>query len=133
MRKFVYSLLCATLVAGGGVMLSAQGPKHSPGGIYIPASTIEYLDNIGAFAHTNHLIRVDPQATGTSPQGETPTSIWKVYVDPSSTPAGGSHVVAIVDAFHYATALQDFNTFSTQFGLPTELSSSATRKMASAA
>jgi kumamolisin len=30
----------------------------------------------------------------------------------------GSKVVAIVDAFHYSTALADLRTFSTQFGLP---------------
>jgi subtilase family serine protease len=126
MRQFAYSLSFATLVAGGAVVLSAQGPQQSPGWILIPASTIEHVENIGVFAHTNHLIRVNPEATGTSPKGETPTSIWNVYVDPTGTPGGGSHVVAIVDAYHYATALQDFDTFSTQFGLPIEPSSSAT-------
>ncbi len=34
-------------------------------------------------------------------------------------PSGGSGVIAIVDAYDYPTASSDFNTFSTQFGLPT--------------
>jgi len=35
---------------------------------------------------------------------------------------GGSGLVVIVDAFHYPTALNDFNVFSAQFGLPQETS-----------
>jgi len=31
-----------------------------------------------------------------------------------------SGVIAIVDAYHFATALNDFNVFSQQFGLPVE-------------
>ncbi len=126
MRRFVFSLSFAALVAGGAVGLGAQGPQQSHGWILIPASTIERLEEVGVFAHTNHLIRVNPNFTGTSPQGETPASIWNLYVDPTGTPSGGSRVVAIVDAFNYATALQDFDTFSAQFGLPTEPSTSAT-------
>src|SRR5205823_6185722 len=44
----------------------------------------------------------------------------------SFTGAGGSGVIAIVDAYDYPTALNDFNVFSRQFGLPVETSSSAT-------
>ena len=38
----------------------------------------------------------------------------------------GSGVIAIVDAYDYATALSDFNTFAGYFGLPLESSSSVT-------
>jgi len=35
---------------------------------------------------------------------------------------GGANTIVIVDAFDYPTALNDFNVFSTQFGLPRETS-----------
>src|SRR5262249_15136903 len=33
-------------------------------------------------------------------------------------PAGGAKAIAIVDAFHYPTAMSDLQIFSAQFGLP---------------
>ncbi len=53
--------------------------------------------------------------TGTSPSGETPTSIRAVYKMPST---GGAGVIAIVDAFHYPTAENDLGVFSAKFKLP---------------
>jgi len=52
-----------------------------------------------------------------------PTQIRQAYGLP---PSGGAGTIAIVDAFHYGTALNDFNKFSTQFGLPTQGGTSAT-------
>src|SRR5262249_48867676 len=49
--------------------------------------------------------------------GMTPAQIRSFYGMPST---GGSNVIAIVDAFHYPTALNDFNVFAAQFGLPQE-------------
>jgi hypothetical protein len=49
----------------------------------------------------------------------TPAQIRSFYVRPSS---GGSNVIAIVDAFHYPTSLNDFNVFAQYFGLPMESS-----------
>jgi kumamolisin len=49
----------------------------------------------------------------------TPAQIRSFYNMPST---GGSGVIAIVDAYHYSTALNDFNVFSAQFGLPQETS-----------
>ena len=46
-----------------------------------------------------------------------PNKIRGAYGLPAT---GGGGIIAIVDAYHYATALNDFNKFSTQFGLPTE-------------
>ena len=61
---------------------------------------------------------------------ETPASLGCVYqlVSPpiasgcnptnvAANPAGGSHAIAIVDAYHYPTAAADLITFSIQFGL----------------
>ena len=61
--------------------------------------------------------RVGPQAVGTSPRGETPASIAAVYNLSALT---GQGTIVIVDAYHYPTALNDFNVFASQFGLPTE-------------
>lgn len=126
MRKFVQAMSVAALLAWGAVFLSAQGPQQSPGWIHVPDSTKERLEDIGVRGHTNHLIRVDGRANRAVPSGETPSSIWKVYVDPNGVPSGGSRVIAIVDAFHYPSALSDFNTFAGQFGLPQEPSTNPT-------
>src|SRR5205823_12812595 len=61
------------------------------------------------------LIPLRPEVTGTSPFGETPSSIRAVYKLPST---GGGGVIAIVDAFHYPTAENDLRVFSSQFKLP---------------
>src|SRR5207244_13258463 len=64
---------------------------------------------------------------------ETPASLACVYslvpransCNPNlvfANPTGGFGAIALVDAFHYPTALTDLQTFSTQFGLkPTNL------------
>jgi subtilase family serine protease len=61
---------------------------------------------------------------------ETPASLGCVYqlVSPTAggcnpntvtaNPSGGSHAIAIVDAYHYQTAMSDLRTFSNQFLLP---------------
>jgi len=92
-----------------------QGPAHAA--VVIPDSTVEHPEDVGARAHTNHLIKVSPQFTGTSPAGETPQSIYPVY-GLTFAGAGGSNVIVIVDAFDYPTAESDLNVFSSQFGLP---------------
>jgi subtilase family serine protease len=127
MRKIVYALSVAVVAAAAAVVVFAQGPPPgSKAWLHIPDSTIERLGDIGAKAHTNHLIHVDPQATGTSPRGQTPQTLWAYYTQAAGGPIGGAKVIAIVDAYHYGTALQDFNTFAGYFGLPTETSSSPT-------
>ncbi len=126
MRRVTYALSLAFVMAVAVVIVSAQGPSQMPRGwTHIPDSSIELGGHRGLVAHTNHQIHVNPQATGVAPGGQTPTSIWNIYVGPG-TPYGGSRMIAIVDAYHYATALKDFNVFSTQFGLPVETSTNAT-------
>ncbi len=90
-----------------------QGTAHAA--VLVPDSTLEHAEDVGVRAHTNHLIKVGPQFVGTSPAGETPASIRTVYNLPST---GGTNVIAIVDAFDYATAENDLGVFSNTFGLP---------------
>jgi subtilase family serine protease len=125
----LYALAMAALLAWGTAVLLAHGPQQSPGWVHWPDSSIERLGDVGAIAHTNHLIHVRPDATGTTPTGQVPETLFDYYTDKSGAPPNGGHgVIAIVDAYHYATALADFNTFSREFGLPTEPSKSATSK-----
>ncbi len=121
MRKWYWSifLVNATLVfvtvVSSGVLAQSQGPQHAA--VLVPDSTVEHAQDKGIRAHTNHLIRLqaNPTPNAISPSGETPQTIRPVYNLPST---GGSHTIAIVDAFDYPTAENDLNVFSTQFGLP---------------
>jgi subtilase family serine protease len=97
-------------------MAQGRGQDHAP--IQIPDSSIEQPGDHGVAAHTNHLIRVGPNAVGTAPRGETPASIASAYN--LTGQLAGAGVIVIVDAFHYPTALNDFNVFAQQFGLPQE-------------
>ena len=117
MKRIVCGIGVAALVAAGSSMLTAQGRGQDNAPILIPDSSVEQPGERGVAAHTNHLIRVGPAATGTSPNGETPASIASVYSLPTLV---GQGTIVIVDAFHYPTSLSDFNTFASQFGLPTE-------------
>ena len=127
-------------------LLFAQGPSQQTetpvGTLIIPPSSVEHPGDIGVRAHTNHLILARPQKPtgGTAPVGETPGSIACVYetsgANPGSsngcpitgkigsgnnglpTAGGGSGVIAIVDAYDYPSAENDFAVFSNQFGLP---------------
>jgi kumamolisin len=118
MRRLLSGFGVAVIVAGATAILVAQGqgPDHAP--ILIPDSSVEQPGDRGVRAHTNHLIRVNPAFTGTSPSGETPASIASVYSLTGSL--AGAQVIVIVDAFDYPTAVKDFNVFSTTFSLPTE-------------
>jgi len=103
--------------------INGQGADHAA--VLVPDTSIEHIDDIGMNAHTNHLLLVSPQFTGTSPSGETPGSISPVYNLAYPCNTCGSRVIVIVDAFNYPTALNDFNVFAAQFGLPQETSTNA--------
>ncbi len=125
----------AILVLGG--FSRHQGPAD-PGIIY-PDSSVPVFDN-GRTAHTNYVFWVGtpqqhhdspdlispepfgPQRTVT-PSGYYPADIRAAYHLPS---LAGAKAIAIVDAYHTPTALNDFNVFSKQFGLPVETSTTAT-------
>lgn len=108
-----FLLLVASPLLGQPDNSHSQGAEHAA--ILIPDSSQEHAEDVGVRAHTNHLLKFDPDFVGTSPSGETPASIRSVYNLPST---GGSGIIAIVDAFHYATAENDLNVFSSAFGLP---------------
>src|SRR5438093_1708878 len=118
MKRLVCAFGMAVLVAGATSILMAQGRGQDHAPIQIPDSSIERPGDHGVAAHTNHLIRVGPNAVGTAPQGETPASIASAYS--LTGQLAGAGVIVIVDAFHYPTALKDFNVFAQQFGLPQE-------------
>ena len=121
MRRLVRTFGMATLVAGTVSMLAAQGQGQDHAPIQIPDSSVERPAEHGKAAHTNHLIRIGPEAVGSAPRGETPSSIASVY-SLTNLQASGAGVIVIVDAYHYPTALNDFNVFANQFGLPREVS-----------
>ena len=112
----------------------AQG-RSPQGRVMAPGSSIARADDKGVRAHT-HLQVFVPEQTVTPFAGppfaglgfETPASLACVYslvpransCNPNlvfTNPTGGFGAIALVDAFHYPTALTDLLTFSTQFGL----------------
>ncbi len=108
-------LLVLAVLLLGTALAFPQGRSLGQGQVVVPDSTKELPEDVGARAHTNHLVFVRPGFTGTVPSGETPASIRAVYSIPST---GGAGVIAIVDAFDYPTAENDLNVFSSTFGLP---------------
>src|SRR5215469_13964626 len=123
------------------------------GQVVIPESSTELPAHVGIKAHTNfryfipkagkageQFFRdVAPEQAGGPPFDgylyETPASLACVYqlvpqqvagCDPNTVtanPAGGARAIAIVDAYHYPTAVQDLTLFSSQFGLPLPVTS----------
>jgi subtilase family serine protease len=74
--------------------------------------------------HTRlRVLEVPEASTSTTSQFNTPATLRAVYSLPST---GGSGAIAIVDSYHYPTALNDFNYFAKYFGLPQETSTVAT-------
>jgi subtilase family serine protease len=108
--------------------LKAQGKGSEHAAVAVPDSSVERPGDRGIRAHTNHLILVHPSPkqgrptppnTGTSPQGETPDSIRPVYnLSNTLTSSSGNGIIAVVDAFDYPTAQNDFDVFSKEFNLP---------------
>jgi subtilase family serine protease len=139
MKAFALRLLSAASTVLCATALLAQGSSPQGATVVVPNSSVEQPQDIGLRAHTNHLILVSPELTGTSPGGETPGSLACVYktvgtlvpgcpISSSTTvPSGGSGMIAIVDAFDYPTAENDFTVFSEQFGLPTGNSCDGTK------
>jgi len=92
--------------------------------ILTPESSIKRAEDAGVKEHTHlRVLLVDNASTSESASFNTPESIRSAYSLPST---GGSNAIAIVDAYDYPTALSDFNTFSKEFSLPQETSTSAT-------
>jgi kumamolisin len=94
---------------------------------WIPESAgIAAMDKATLRRHTRLRILDVPDTTALpalAAQFNTPATIRSIYNLPAT---GGSEAIAVVDAYHYPTALADFNAFSQAFGLPMETSKSAT-------
>ena len=74
----------------------------------------------GTHAHTRVRILVTANATeANATEINTPNDVRAAYQLPST---GGAGAIAIVDSYHFPTALSDFNSFAKTFGLPTETS-----------
>jgi kumamolisin len=119
-------LLSSTVPAHG----QEERPGRLEGNVFIPGTSIERSEDVGVRAHTNHKILLG-RAGGSGFEGGlginggmTPNQLRAFYGVPSGTV--GSGVIAIIDAYDYPTALNDFNVFSSQLGLPQESSTSAT-------
>jgi subtilase family serine protease len=117
------SLLALTVVLlGAAGSAFPQGARQ--GSYWVPESSVEQAGDNGARAHTNHVLLVRPDTTKiTSPWGLPPDTLRAIYKLPLTKNlvagvTGGAGTIAIVDAYNYPTATADFNTFSTEFGLP---------------
>lgn len=134
MKKLTFAasgiLLAAIVVSGcggtgaDGATAQQQYYQNNPN-IFVPDTTVEHAGDAGHWMHTNHLImkggggQVMPMAA----TYYTPAQIRTAYGLPST---GGSGTIVIVDAYDDKYALNDFNTFSTQYGLPKETSTNVT-------
>ncbi|HVT12012.1 MAG TPA: S53 family peptidase [Fimbriimonadaceae bacterium] len=111
----------------GAVPQAQTGPRPQVGGgaanFLIPASSRELPEDRGIRAHTNHIVLIpNNNMRIIGPSGLTPAQVAGAY----DVTQAGTGAIAIVDAYNYPSALDDFNTFSTEFGLPTETSSTVT-------
>jgi kumamolisin len=111
MRTAFLLIVVAVFLIPGVVLAQNQGHGRP---ILIPDTSIERPEHVGKQAHTNHMLRFDPEATGAAPAGETPASLKAVYNLPE---LGGGGIIALVGAFDYPTAENDLNVFSTTMGL----------------
>jgi kumamolisin len=129
--KFFRSLLSVALVAASylpalaGVTDSwSAAPRNLQ--VLVPASAGFSAKDHGVRQHTKLRVLVLPDASNASSSTtsafNTPSTIRAIYHLPST---GGANAIAIVDAYHFPTALNDFNYFSSYFGLPTESSTNA--------
>ena len=133
---------------------TAQAIPAHQGSIVIPASSFAAPEDLGVRAHSNVRLFVPaelpvnkPTVVGPPYAGynyETPASLACIYIfqtasascNPNSVTAvaqGGSRAIAIVDAYHYPTALADLAYYSKQFGLPAPTASSFQTVFASGA
>jgi len=81
-------------------------------------NNIEEQNNIRA---THPFVINESQRGFKVPAGENPESIQNVY-NFDRRFMGEGQTIVIIGAYHYPTALEDFNVFSRQFGLPLETS-----------
>ena len=94
--------------------------------VVTPESSRHNSGEGGLKEHTHlRILHFDKRLATSGPSStyNSPAMIRSAYNLPST---GGSNAIAIVDAYDYATALSDFNTFSSTYALPQETSTSPT-------
>jgi subtilase family serine protease len=118
--RVLAAVAVAIPLAFGTSRLVAQGNSDHDN-IHVPDSSIEKPGDEGNKAHTNHVIalRGGHPGAGSGPGGGmAPADIRAAYSIPDTGKSAGT--IAIIDAYDYPTALNDFNTFAGNFGLKTE-------------
>lgn len=141
-RKLIPMRSYATFAFLGLTVAGFAIPQDS--NIAVPPTSVPLQADRGIRVHTNHLIYIGPLQDlppdenqplwltalhgptlfqNASTSAYVPAQIRTAYGVPST---GGSGAIAIVDAYHFKSALNDFNVFSQRYGLPTESSANAT-------
>ncbi len=127
LRRTLLALALGTLATGLALARTAtETPVRLP--VFVPESAGSDANDPGNLAHTRlRVLDTAKAATNSAPTGNvlinSPAMLRSVYSLPST---GGSGAIAIVDAYHYPTALNDFNVFASQYGLTKETSTNAT-------
>ena len=119
--------LVSVLTAGAAIAVGAAwvpagiasaAPAHS---VAVAKSSNVTLSSTLRIKSIGVMPNGQPKVTNGTPTGLPPSAIQSVYnlsgLSPSSN-AGSGQIIAIVDAFHYPTALGDLNTFNSQYGYP---------------
>jgi len=137
MRQTIFVIATTVALSCAGPALAQTSGMGLSNNAITPASSVDNPANAGVQAHTNYSIFRNfsgtPKAAGPPFPGlfyETPASIGCIYLfqlqpqvsgcNPNvvtMNPSGGSHAVAIVDAFDDPNAYTDLQTFSRQFGV----------------
>jgi subtilase family serine protease len=134
MDRSIVSLFLAAALAGT-CAIPASSQTASPTAI-TPPSSIANPGDAGVRAHTNLQIWAVPLNSAPNASGppfpgnfyQTPASLACIYgfqplvpgCNPNvvtANPGGGSHAIAIVDAYDNPNAYEDLQNFSTQFGV----------------
>jgi subtilase family serine protease len=103
---------CSQPVAG------QQAPRHLE--VLVPGSAGVSQQDRNVRSHTRLRVLVVPDAAASTTSAfNTPANLRSIYNLPAT---GGYGAIAIVDAYHFPTALADFNYFARYFGLPQESS-----------
>jgi kumamolisin len=122
--KLNFASLLVWLISSLYLPLAAAPMASGKPQVLVPESAGYNAQDRNVRSHTRLRVLVVPNAaTSSASQFNTPASLRAIYHLPAT---GGANAIAIVDAYHFPTALADFNSFSKYFGLPVESSTVAT-------